>query len=251
MAEAPGAAALPTAFVEPERRLGRWAAGSAAASVVTLIAALLVANATAKSAGGEASGGHQDRYHELVNFHDSPSGQALAAGLRCAGLLLGIGVGLFLFWLVRRRGAPVPRWVLWSAVAGPVLVAGATVFGFLAMRDVSDAFFASGPRTLARASDLIEHSSRLHLASVFDIGSRIVFAAWVGALSVYALRLGLLTTFLGYWGVGAAGALILLPIGDAMYIGWLASMAALAWGYWPGGRPEAWTKTAPAAPGGV
>jgi hypothetical protein len=141
--------------------------------------------------------------------------------------------------------------VLWAAVGGPLLVVAATIFGFLALRDVSDAFYASGPRTVARASDLVGSSSRLHVAGLFDIASRVVFAVWVGALSLYAMRLGLLTTFLGYWGVGAAGALIFLPIGDAMYIGWLASMGALAWGYWPGGRPEAWARTSTAAPGGV
>jgi hypothetical protein len=70
-----------------------------------------------------------------------------------------------------------------------------------------------------------------------------VFAAWVGLLSVHARRAGLFTTFLGYWGVGAAFALVLIPVGDAMYIGWLASMGFLALGYWPGGRPPAWDGT--------
>jgi hypothetical protein len=75
---------------------------------------------------------------------------------------------------------------------------------------------------------------------VFDVGSRIVFAVWVGVLSIHARRANLLTTFLSYWGIGAAAAMVLLPIGDAMYVGWLASMALLAWGYWPGGLPEGW-----------
>jgi hypothetical protein len=54
------------------------------------------------------------------------------------------------------------------------------------------------------------------------------------------MRVGLLDRFLGYWGLGACGALALLSIGDAMFIGWLASVGLLALGYWPGGRPEAW-----------
>jgi hypothetical protein len=65
--------------------------------------------------------------------------------------------------------------------------------------------------------------------------------------SIQAMRVGLLTRFLGYWGVGAGGALVLLPIGDAMFIGWLASIGILSLGYWPGGRPPAWQSTRPLA----
>jgi len=61
---------------------------------------------------------------------------------------------------------------------------------------------------------------------MLDIASRTVFAVWVAWSSVYAMRAGLFTSFLGYWGVGAAAALVLLPVGDAMYIGWLASVGS-------------------------
>ncbi|MCW3063170.1 MAG: hypothetical protein JWN32_342 [Solirubrobacterales bacterium] len=235
--------AVPLRIADPERRAGRWAALSGAVSVGTLIAALIAANtATTTRAGSPTRFGASDadRLRELTTFHRAPSTQALAAGLRGLALVLGIGVGVYLYWMVRRRGATVGRLVLVTAIAGPILVAGATAFGFLALRDVADAFYASGPRTAARASALVDHSTRLRVAGVLDVGSRIVFAVWVGALSYHARRVELLTTFLGYWGVGAAAAMVLLPVGDAMYVGWLASMAVLSWGYWPGGMPAGW-----------
>jgi hypothetical protein len=85
------------------------------------------------------------------------------------------------------------------------------------------------------------------VAGVLDFTTRIVFAAWIAIASYHLMKLGLLTAFLGYFGLAAAVALVLLPIGDAMYIGWMASIGFLAWGYWPGGRPAAWAD--PAATG--
>ena len=37
------------------------------------------------------------------------------------------------------------------------------------------------------------------VAGVLDFATRVVFASWVGLLSVHARRVGLFTTFLGYW----------------------------------------------------
>jgi hypothetical protein len=124
-----------------------------------------------------------------------------------------------------------------------VLVVAATIFGFFALRDVADAFVSSGSRTTARARDLANDSGTLETAGAFDLLSRVVFGFWVGMASLQAMRVGLLTRFLGYFGIGAGGALVLLPVGDAMFIGWLASIGILSLGYWPGGRPPAWRST--------
>jgi hypothetical protein len=233
-----------------ERGVGRVAGVCAFASLAAMFGALAVANAGDAGRGVQPLGAARPgadsaaaRMQRLVEFHDGSGHQALAVGLRALGLVLTIGVGVYLYWLVRRRRATPSRYVLWCAIGGPLLVAGATVFGYFAFGHVADAFFASGPRTAARASDLIDHDGPLRLAGVLDFATRVVFAAWVGLLSVHARRVGLFTTFLGYWGVGAAFALVLIPVGDAMYIGWLASMGFLALGYWPGGRPAAWGGT--------
>lgn len=230
-----------------ERRRGRIVGVAALVSVFsvwgTVIFAASGTRTTRPSARFDEPG--FDRVKQLLEFHNKIGHQAIAAGLRCFGLLLTIVVGLYLYSLIRARNPGLSRAIVWTALAGPVLVAGATVFGFLALRDVADAFASSGPRTASRAKHLVDSSTALQVAGVFDILSRIVFAAWIALGSLEAMRVGLLTRFLGYWGIGAAGALVLLPIGDAMFIGWLASVGILALGYWPGGRPAAWQTTRP------
>jgi hypothetical protein len=233
--------------LDAERGRGRIAGLAALASVASWLAALELANAT----GGQgspinpsASVGQPtplNRARELLDFHAGLSDQALATTFRCAGLMLSAAVGIYLYHLVRaRRPEGSSRWMLGSALVGGTLVAGATVFGYFALGDVATAFVRSGAQTAARAQHLIDASGTLRAAAVFDLVSRVAFAVWLGVASLEMMRVGLIDRFLGYWGFGACGAIVLLPIGDAMFIGWLGSIGVLALGYWPGGRPEAW-----------
>jgi hypothetical protein len=233
------------ATLDVERRRGRVVGVAAFLSVFTVWGTVLFANSgnAPGRPGARVGEATFDRAKQLVDFHTGLSDQAIAAALRCVGLLLTIAVGVYLYSMVRTRNPAVSRSLLWVAVAGPVLVAAATVFGFFALRDVADAFVSSGPRTSDRARDLANDSGTLKTAGAFDLLSRVAFGFWVAMASIQAMRVGLLTRFLGYWGVGAGGALVLLPIGDAMFIGWLASIGILALGYWPGGRPPAWLST--------
>jgi hypothetical protein len=231
----------------PGDRLGRIAGVAALASVASWLGALQLANAGGGpgsttilpgAAVGQAAA--IDRARELLAFHASATDQALAVTLRCVGLMLTAAVGIYVYSLVRARRPGLSRWMLWSALAGATLVAGASVFGYVALGHIATEFVSSGGRTTARAHHLIAGSGALHVAAVFDLASRVVLACWIGLASLEMMRVGLLERFLGYWGFGACVALVLLPIGDAMFIGWLGSIGVLALGYWPGGRPEAW-----------
>lgn len=233
--------------LELERRRGRLAGVAALGSVACWIGALAAANAGGSPGGAINPGAGVDqptplnRAVQLRQFHDAIGDQTAATVLRCAGLLLSIAVATYLYSMVRARRAEVSRgWLVGTAVAGALLIAAATVFGYFALAHVADAFVSGGPRTVARAKHLIDASSALSLAAVFDLVSRLVFALWIAIVSLQMMRAGLLDRFLGYWGFGAAGALVLLPIGDAMFIAWLGSVGILALGYWPGGRPDAW-----------
>jgi hypothetical protein len=235
-----------------ERRVGRIAGLTALASVACWLAALQFANA-GDSGGPAITPGAAvgqpapiDRARELLDFHASASDQALATILRCVGLMLTAAVGLYVYSMVRARRPELSRWLLWSALGGATLVAGASVFGYVALGHIATAFVSSGARTTARAQHLIDSSDTLGAAAVFDLASRVVFALWIGLASLEMMRVGLLERFLAYWGFGACVALVLLPIGDAMFIGWLGSIGVMALGYWPGGRPEAW-RTIPLA----
>jgi hypothetical protein len=232
--------------LDTERRRGRIAGLAALASVASWLAALQFANATGGQGSPVLPGGavgqtrRIDRARELLDFHAGVTDQALATTFRCLGLLLTAAVGVYLYSIVRARKPDLSRWMLWSAIVGAGIVAGATVFGYFALDQVATAFVGSGARTTARAKHLIDASGTLRAAAVLDLASRVAFAFWIGLASLEMMRIGLLDRFLGYWGLGACGALVLLPIGDAMFIGWLGSVGVLALGYWPGGRPEAW-----------
>jgi hypothetical protein len=229
-----------------ERRGGKIAGLAALASVGCWVAALMFANAVAGENSALSSGPAfgqgvtLSRKTELTEFHAGVGDQAIATALRCAGLLLTIAVGLYLYRIVLARRPEVSRWMLRSAIAGALLVCGATLFGYFALDHVANEFAGSGPRTLARANHLVDHSAYLTIAAILDFVSRCVFAFWLWVSSLEMMRAGLLDRFLGYWGFGACAALVLLPIGDAMFIGWLGSIGVLSLGYWPGGRPDAW-----------
>lgn len=239
---------MPFDFTEDdeERRFGRLAGIAALGGVGCTIGALIAANSNTRSPLTDPGTGARDvdRAQQLTDFADTEASQVLALALRCTGVLLTIAVGVYLFWLLRRRGADVPGWVRWTAVVGPVLVVAAAVVGFLAFRDVAESWVAGGGGSTSAAERLIEGDAGISAAGSADMVARIVFATWVGLLSARAMHVELLTSFLGYWGMATAGALVILPIGDAMFIGWLASVGFLALGYWPGGRPPAWNRAA-------
>jgi hypothetical protein len=237
------------AALDRERRLGRIAGVGALGSVACWLGALLAANAAGGGTplargGATAVQAPLNRAQELLDFHAGASDQALATTLRCAGLLLAAAFGLYLYSLLRARNPGASAWIPRLAFAGALLVCGSTVFGYIALGHVADTFVAAGAPTTSRATALVGASDALKLAAVFDLASRVVFAAWIALTSLEMSRTGLLDKFLAYWGLGACGSLVLLPIGDAMFIAWLGSIGILALGYWPGGRPEGWARVA-------
>ena len=74
------------------------------------------------------------------------------------------------------------------------------------------------------------------------VGSLLLAVAFV-LISLNAMRVGLLTKFMGYLGMIAAGASLLL-IGSApallIEVFWLLAVGYLLIGRWPGGDPVAW-----------
>lgn len=240
------------AVLAEERRAGRWAAAAGLGSVVATVASVLTANAASDGSGlakgPTGSGGEdEDRLRALVDLHEHTGLMAASTGLRVVGLLLLVVVGLHLIRLVRTRDAQgVPPWLVPLTWAAPILLSALLVVGFLASTDVADALTSGGPRTAERATQLVEDSSVLAIAQVGDLVARVPLAVWVAVLAISAMRVALLTRFLGYWGAAAGACLVLLAgSGDALLIGWVASVAALAAGWWPGGRPAAWDTTVP------
>jgi hypothetical protein len=231
-----------------ERRRGRFAGSAALASVGCWLGALMLANAggsgqTINLSAAQGQSLSVDRSAQLMSFYVALGDQRVAVVLRCAGLILSAAVAFYLYTLIDARRPRTSRaWLVGTAFGGAALVCVSTVEGYLALAHVATVFHDGRPRTEARAQRLMDGSAALQVAAVLDLVSRIVYALWIGVASLQMLRTRLLDSFLAYWGFGACGALVLLPVGDAMFIGWLGSVGILALGYWPGGRPAAWSR---------
>lgn len=225
---------------ERERRLGRWSGiGALGVVLLTFIAILVAASGSTVDRTPKSS---PSRIEQLVDLHHGAHQQEISVFVRGLAMLLLIGVSLYLWDVVRRRDRTLPRWIWWAGIIVPPLVAIATAAGFYVLRDIASTFVASGPRTLTRANHLIESSDSLRFVRIGEITTNAALGAWTAGIAYYAMRVGLLTRFLGIWGVGGGVIIAILgPSGEPFFLGWVASIGLLALGYWPGeGRPPAW-----------
>ena len=161
-----------------------------------------------------------------------------------------IAIALMLAYLgsaVRNRTEAFKPFWIWLSLLGGLGGAVATVL-FTVGTSAEISGFLDGARTVDRADD-IGNSSVLVAAQLIGIpGTQAIGLAslalglgWV-VVCLNAMRVGLLTRFMGVLGV-ICGALIVLPILSPLPIVqtfWLAAMAVLLAGRWPGGAPPAW-----------
>jgi hypothetical protein len=168
-------------------------------------------------------------------------------GLVLSGLLRGLApVALayavtFLAVAIRARRPEFPRAAVYMTIVGAVLyllgTAGAEIDRTIAFNS-----FLDGPRTVDDARDVIS-SATITVALLAYVGQFIV-AAGMLLVSLNAMRVGLLTRFMGILGVivGVAVAPI-LPIDQQgiIRVFWLAALGLLFLGRLPSGVPKAWT----------
>lgn len=219
--------------VRTERHLGRLVGPLTLLGLGLTLAAVLVSAAAARNAGDTET---------LRQFADNRDDQLVAASLRVAGLLLTLPLVLFLQRVLVARDPTVPRALAIVGLTASLLIGASTLLGWFALRDAADAFVGREFRTEREALDA---SGLLTAVRWIDVVSRLLFASWLAYASLRASRVGLITSFLGVWGLIAAFSGTFLAIGDALYVGWAASIALLALGYWPGGRPPSWTSGRP------
>jgi hypothetical protein len=180
-------------------------------------------------------------------YDDRAASVLLTAIARGLGFVAIAFMLTFLGTTVRNRAKAFRSFWIYVALAGGLLGAIATVmFTIGTSSEISG--FLSGPHTVDRADD-IGNSSVLVAAQLIGIpGTQAIGLAslalgmgWV-VICLNAMRLGLLTRFMGVLGV-ICGALIVLPILSPLPIVqtfWLGAMAVLLAGRWPGGAPPAW-----------
>ncbi len=186
---------------------------------------------------------------EYFEFYDDRAATVLLTAIaRGLGFVAIAFMLTFLGTAVRNRAPAFKGLWIYLALAGGLLGAVATVmFTIGTTTEISS--FLDGAHTVDRADD-IGNSSVLVAAQLIGIpGTQAIGLAslalgmgWV-VICLNAMRIGLLTRFMGVLGV-ICGALIVLPILSPLPIVqtfWLGAMAVLLAKRWPNGVPAAWT----------
>jgi hypothetical protein len=157
--------------------------------------------------------------------------------------LLGLAATLtFLFNAARARKQEMSQATWITAIVGGVLAAiGGVAYGVVITTKAHD-FATHGAQTYPQANALLGGGGIAALQYAGLIGSLLLAVAFV-LVSLNAMRVGLLTKFMGYLGMIAAGASLLL-IGSApallIEVFWLLAIGYLLFGRWPNGDPPAW-----------
>jgi hypothetical protein len=160
----------------------------------------------------------------------------LAAAAAATGLAL-----THLYRSTKARRPELPRGVVVAAVAGATCVAVGELVHGISLVVASHNLAAKAHPTAAAARDALAQQPAnvgllLHLLGVFALGLALIM------LALNAMRVGLLTRFMGVLGI-IVGALTIVPLGASLPIVqafWFCALGALFLGYWPPGLPPAW-----------
>lgn len=221
--------------ISTERRLRPRFAVAAALGGLLLFASLIVQSA-----------GPQAKVDELTVqlLVTNKRGGLEVLGAVASGLgLLGLAATLaFLFTAVKARKPEIhPATRIAAAVGAVLAAAGGLGYAVLISSKAHD-FATQGLQTYPEANSLLKSGPVAVLQYAGLLGSLVLAVGFV-LIALNAMRVGLLPKFVGYIGIGAAAASLLLigsPIGLFIEVLWLLSVAYLLSGRWPNGDPPAW-----------
>jgi hypothetical protein len=179
---------------------------------------------------------------ELITYSRRTALLITGAVLNGLGLLILAGTLVFLLSLTRARRPGTSQGTQISAIVGGALACvGGIAYGFEIASKAHD-FATHGAQTYVQANSMVSGGALAALQYAGLLGSLLLAIAFV-LVSLGAMRVGLLSRFLGYLGIVAAAASILLVQSvpaQVIQIFWLMAVAYLLAGRWPGGDPPAW-----------
>lgn len=164
----------------------------------------------------------------------------LSTVLSILGILLAIGALTYLFHAIRARNPAVSRAVGWSLAAAlalyPLGAAMAEIPTWIEMSQFKDA----SERTAGVAREIVPERVMpsgvlLQQLGVFALAIAIVL------VSINAMRVGLITRFMGILGAIIGGIMVLaFGLSPLLLLFWLVFLGLLIAGRYPGGIPPAW-----------
>jgi hypothetical protein len=164
----------------------------------------------------------------------------IGAIVEALGWLGVAGALAFLANAARTRNPQMQPFIKWIGVIGPALAA-VTGVGYAALiAGKAHDFVNSGPQTYQEASHLTSSGILLAVQLAGQLAALVVAVSFV-LISLNAMRVGLLTRFMGYLGI-FAGILVLFVITPIPVVQsyWLIAIGYLISGRWPTGLPPAW-----------
>jgi hypothetical protein len=179
-------------------------------------------------------------------YYQDHAGTVVASSILVAIGYLALGWTLsYLAAATRARRPQLPKVMLYLPIVGGVLQGISTIVSALATRSAISSFL-DGPRTVDGALD-IGTTGLAVFAQVLGLPGALALALSIVLIALNAMRVGLLTRFMGVLGM-ITGALQILPIGGPLPVVqafWLIMLGVLFLGRWPNGQPKAWTTGEP------
>jgi hypothetical protein len=146
----------------------------------------------------------------------------------------------YLFDCTRAREKKVPSYIgIVALVGGPL--AGLGILGYVISYGLAaQSFVSHGAQTYPQAHHLLSGGA-LNVFQIVDYLGELVLALGFVMVSLNAMRVGLLTRFLGFLGIigGVLTLFVITPVPIVQFY-WLAAVAYLLSGRWPNGLPPAW-----------
>lgn len=225
-----------------EARWARPVALATLASILLIIAAIVVASQGVGSGNGESE--------LLRNVQDHRNAQLASSILQALGVGLLAAPLYFLFRAANARSEKMRGQLVGVVVAAPLFLAALAILsGLSTLHAASDFVTHEVPRLTAKgvglssdkaneaASDAITEAPLRPLAAGFGIAGQVGFLVAMIYTSLYAMRTGLLTRFWGSLGI-ALGAVSFIFFQFTLL--WFIYLALLLLGWLPGDKPPAW-----------
>jgi Domain of unknown function (DUF4386) len=227
--------AMSTNEIAEERQRGRLAGVAAIAAGVLFPIGLV----WSLSVNGDRPTDNDPAELRFAHHHATPL--VVSSLIRALAAFLIVAVAVHLYKATRARNPDVNRVVLVTAIVGPIGFALGSVAFEVFYAVISADFAGREFQTVAAAKDLIESPFRIIAGAISTAGS-LAFAFWFVLGSLNAMRVGLLTRFMGIIGIVIGPGLLLLPPIPFVMAFWLVALGLLFLGYWPRGVPPAWNR---------
>ena len=173
----------------------------------------------------------------LLFYHDNQGSQLVAAACSVVGAIAIAFVLDFLYRATRARNPQLPWQIRPLPWIGGIGVAVFTVAYQIALAVNVNRFATQGSQTYEEARKAVDAG----VPPLFGLFVQLALALAIVMISINAMRVGLLTCFLGYLGVisGVLFVLAFVPI-PIVQVYWLGALAMLFAGRSPSGVPPAW-----------